>query len=124
MTTLVKIFLKLFGTSSAKESDWSILPVATPDPIAGYWDQMDMPPEEIALLFKVKSWIYDSANGSVIPDAEIIGERIRYLVSLIEESDSPGVWANFGRLMVVQDPETPSYYSVMLELGLVPKKGD
>lgn len=95
--------------------------VVGPSEPADYWDQMDLSPEELAILFAAKGWVY--GNGAVLTADDIRG-KILHLIDVIESANDDGVWSNLGRLMVTQDPEYPSYYSISLELGLIPKEGD
>jgi hypothetical protein len=81
---------------------------------------MELSPEEVALIMASKGWIY--ADGPATP--ETVKAKIRYLIQVIENVAEPGCWSNLGRLMVTQDPEFPSYYSISLEIGLVPKGGE
>lgn len=85
---------------------------------AKYLDQMDMSLFELAMIFASKGWITKTGNP---PTAYELADIIDYLVEVVEASDEEGCWSNHGRIMITQDPEYPSYYSVSLELGLIPK---
>lgn len=88
---------------------------------SGYWDQMDLSLDELAMIFAVKGWITKTGNP---PTTDELEETIRFLTDVIESAEDPGVWSNFGRIMLTQDPELDSYYSVSLEIGLLPKARD
>lgn len=125
MRTLFRILKRLFGISEEKYSDWSSLPVNEAKEPVSDWSQMELSPEELAMVYAAKGWVFDSGvTDASPPTAENIRDIIQYLIVVLESSEFAGAWSNFGRIMVTQDPEYPSYYSVALELGLVPKKGE
>lgn len=124
--TLLLIFARLFGIYSGRLTDWSDLHLNKPNPASDSSDfsQLELSLEEIAMIFAVKGWVYDTGKAAgAVPTPDNITDIIEYLISVIEVSEMSGVWTNLGRFMVTQDPEYPSYYSLSLELGLIPKKG-
>ena len=85
--------------------------------------QMELSLDELAVLYGLKGWVFCTDLGPIPPTAEVLEDLIQDMAALLRQREPAGVsFANICRLFVYSDPEMPDYYSIGLEIGLVPKE--